>query len=56
MANSSLAFLGNPAVGNGNFSARQLAAGGFGGALTSAQVTDLYNALQTFLAAIGANV
>jgi hypothetical protein len=56
MANSNLAFLGNPAVGNGNFSGRQLAAGGFGGALTSAQVTDLYNAIQTLLTAIGASV
>jgi hypothetical protein len=56
MANSNLAFLGNPAVGNGNFSARRLAAGGFGGALTAAKEADLYSALQTLLAAIGASV
>jgi hypothetical protein len=56
IANTNLTFLSNPAVGATNYSNRQLSAGAIGGALTSAKVTDLYNALQTFLTAIGANV
>jgi hypothetical protein len=37
-----------------NFSARQIAAGGFGGALTDAEGVGLYNALRTYLLAVGA--